>query len=446
MLISRQPGLARQLEPFFGSGDAGLKFLAWVPLIFALVRGFDLVIFDVMMSRQRNVVAPQLLRDIMSIGLYLVLFIWVSGFVFNYPIRTWLATGGVLAVVLGLALQETLGNLFAGIALHLEDSFETGDVIRSGDYIGVVERTRWRGTRIRTFNNNVVIIPNSQLARERLEVFPRSNLNARIVTVGVDYHVAPATVIQVLMQAAAHVEGVAREMPCVARVGGFGDSAVNYEVKYYTRDYSARDRIDADIRKAIWYAMRRNNIGMAFPIRAYQPYTPPAMQHDKVPHDEVLARLQDVDILQPLSADARETLAAAARVHLYSKGETIIRRQTAGDSMFVVHDGTVSVRITDDDDGSQREVTQLMEGSVFGEMALLTGEPRTADVVATTDVIAIEIAKEALQPILHSHPELAGAISKKVTERRDRLESVRAYSPEDEQMTVLSRIRAYFGL
>ncbi|HKO56178.1 MAG TPA: mechanosensitive ion channel family protein [Thermoanaerobaculia bacterium] len=417
-----------------------------MPLIFALVRAFDLAVFDLMMSRQRNVVAPQLLRDIMSIGLYLVLFIWVSGFVFNYPIRTWLATGGVLAVVLGLALQETLGNLFAGIALHLEDSFETGDVIRSGDYIGVVERTRWRGTRIRTFNNNVVIIPNSQLARERLEVFPRANLNARIVSVGVDYHVAPATVIQVLTQAASHVEGVAREMPCIARVGGFGDSAVNYEVKYYTRDYSARDRIDADIRKAIWYAMRRNNIGMAFPIRAYQPYTPPAIEHDKVPHDEVLARLQDVDILQPLPQEARAALADSARVHSYSKGETIIRRRTAGDSMFVVHDGTVSVRITDDEDATQREVTQLMEGSVFGEMALLTGEPRTADVVATTDVIAIEIAKEALQPILHNHPELAGAISKKVTERRDRLESLRAESPEDAQRTVLSRIRAYFGL
>lgn len=407
---------------------------------------FDLVVFDLVMSRQRNVVAPQLLRDIMSIGLYLVLFIWVSGFVFNYPIRTWLATGGVLAVVLGLALQETLGNLFAGIALHLEDSFETGDVIRSGDYTGVVERTRWRGTRIRTFANNIVIIPNSQLARERLEVFPRNNLNARVVVVGVDYHVAPSTVIQVLMQAASHVQGVAREMPCIARVGGFADSAVNYEVKYFTRDYSERDRIDADIRKAIWYAMRRNNISMAFPIRSFQPYTPPREEKELVPRDEVIARLHDVDVLQPLSSDARASLAGAARVHTYSKGETIIRRQAAGDSMFVVHDGTVSVRITDEEDGSQREVTQLMEGNVFGEMALLTGEPRTADVIASTDVIAIEIAKEALQPILHSHPELAGAISKKVTERRDRLESIRAEDAEDAEMSVLSRIRAYFGL
>lgn len=418
-----------------------------MPLIFAIVRSFDAVVFDVVMSRRRNVVAPQLLRDILSIGLYLVLFIWVGGLVFDYPVRTWLATGGVLAVVLGLALQETLGNLFAGIALHLEDSFEVGDVVRSGDFIGVVERTRWRATRIRTANNNVVIIPNSQLARERLEVFPKENLNARVLSIGIDYHVPPATVIQVLTQAAAHIEGVAHDMPCLARVASFGDSSVVYELKYYMRDYSARDRIDADIRKAIWYAMRRNNISVPFPIRAYQPYTPPsAADQATVPHDEIVARLHDVDILTPLSMDGRAQLANAARIHHYSKGETIIRSGAAGDSMFVVHDGTVSVRIHDDSPAGWSEVTQLMEGSIFGEMALLTGEPRTADVVAGTDVVAIEIAKDALAPILQSHPELAAIISAKVTERRDRLESIRSGSPEEAERTILSRIRSYFGL
>src|SRR5205085_5789289 len=105
-----------------------------------------------------------------------------------------LATGTVVAAVLGLALQETLGNLFAGIALHLEDSFEIGDVIKSGDFIGVVEGVRWRGTRIRTFNNNFVIIPNSSLAREKLEIFPSQNLNARVLPISVDYHIPPAHV------------------------------------------------------------------------------------------------------------------------------------------------------------------------------------------------------------------------------------------------------------
>ena len=79
----------------------------------------------------------------------------------------------------------------------------------------------------------------------------------------------PAMVIDVLQRAASHVDGVDREMPCFARVASFGDSSVTYEVKYFARDFMQRDRIDADIRKAVWYALRRNDISIPFPVRAF---------------------------------------------------------------------------------------------------------------------------------------------------------------------------------
>jgi small-conductance mechanosensitive channel len=139
--------------------------------------------------------APLLLREIVSIVLYALAFGSAMSFIFNRSVTGFLATGTVVAAVLGLALQETLGNLFAGIALHLEDSFSPGDVVRSGEQFGIVEAVRWRGTRLRTFNNNLVIVPNSMLARERLEVYPRNNFNARVLQMNIDYHAAPATVI-----------------------------------------------------------------------------------------------------------------------------------------------------------------------------------------------------------------------------------------------------------
>ncbi|PYQ62865.1 MAG: hypothetical protein DMF58_00450 [Acidobacteria bacterium] len=356
-----------------------------------------------------------------------------------------LTGGAVLAAVLALALQETLGNLFAGIALHMEETYEIGDVIHSGDFMGVVESVSWRATRLRGFNNQRVVVPNSVIARDRLEIFPRNNLNARTISVSVDYHVAPATVIGILTQVAAHVDGVARELPCFARVGGFGDSAVVYEIKYFTRDYSARDRIDADIRKAVWYALRRNGIEMPFPIRAFQPYTPPSGEHQLTP-EETVRRLREVDVLDPLSDQELQSIAAALRVHFYSKGEAILRHGTAGDSMFVVHSGMVVVRLPDDSMTGWHQVAQLGPGSVFGEMALLTGEMRAADVVAMTDVVALEIGKESLQPIIASHPDLAGAISHQIMLRKEHLDSLRGESPEEIELTLMSRIRSYFGL
>ena len=435
-----QPGpRARQIE-------IDVFYLAIAALIFVTVRVTDLIVFDLLMSRRRNVVAPQLLREIINIVLYFVLFGALISAAFGADLKNWFLTGGAVALILGLGLQETLGNLFAGIALHLEDSFEIGDVIRSGDHIGVVEGTRWRGTRLRTFNNNFVIIPNSLLARERLEVFPRNNPNARIVSVGIDYNVPPAKAIDVLTQAASHVDGVSREMPLIARVGSFGDSAVNYEVKYFTRDYALRDRIDAEIRKAIWYALRRNNIPVPFPIRSVQEYEAPSPGDQHLTRDELLARLRRVDVLSPVSDAGLEMVAGAARFHVYSRGETILRRGSAGDSLFVMHEGTVSVRIADDTVAGRHEVAQLGPGAVFGEMALLTGESRTADVIALTDVVAIEIGKDALDPVLRDHPELAEAITAKVMERRDMLEAIRSASPEEVEKTIISKIKAYFGL
>jgi small-conductance mechanosensitive channel len=436
--VRGNPGVVKDLQLDHESLVAISEFLIYIALAFFVVRAIDLVVFD-LISRRRRVNAPQLLREIVSIFLFLILIAWSASVIFDTKITAVLAGGTVLAAVLGLALQETLGNLFAGIALHLEDSFEIGDVIRSGDHIGIVEAVRWRGTRLRTFQNHIVIVPNGMLARAHLEVFPRSNLNARILQIGIDYNVPPALALSVLTQAASNVDGVSNQIPAFARIGGFGDSSVLYEIKYHMYDYAQRDRIDADIRKAVWYALRRNSIPIPFPIRTHVQYEPPAAKVQPAA-EEIADRLSSIDLLSPVDRGALGTIAAATRVHTFAKGETIIRHGTAGDSMFVVHDGNVSVRAHD------AEVARLGEGDVFGEMALLTGETRAADVVALTDVVVIEITKDALQPVVRDHPELAASISSKVMERRGSLDSLRNASNEEAQQSVLSRIRTWFGL
>lgn len=421
-------------------------FAAVMMLVMFGVRVLDVLIFEMIMRRRQSVLAPQLLRQILSIVIYIVVLAIASNRFLGFDPYAAIATGTVLAAILGLALQETLGNLFAGIALHMEGGFEVGDVLHSGDFLGVVEQVSWRATRIRGFANQVVVLPNSVIARERLEVFPKNNMNGRVLQIGVDYNIPPSTVIGILMQAASHIDGVAREIPVIARIGAYSESAVVYEIKYFTRDYALRDRIDADIRKAVWYALRRNDISFATPIRAYQQYMPPAAATtDSLSNDEVHALLHNVDVLSPLPDSAHEAISAAAKVHFYSRGEAVLRSGSAGDSMFVIHSGCVSVRLPDDSPRGWHEVTELGPGSVVGEMALLTGEVRTADVVATSDVVAVEIGKDSLQPVLHASPELATAISHKVMQRRDHLDSIKSAGKEEEQ-SVLARIRAYFGL
>jgi small-conductance mechanosensitive channel/CRP-like cAMP-binding protein len=430
-------------ERVFGRELSYLLFASYLALIVLLVRSFDSFIFDFMAARRRNITAPLLLRQIVSIVLYLVSIAWAISEVFQYHVTALLTTTTVVAAVIGLALQDTLGNLFAGISLHMEDSFGVGDVVRSGEFIGVVEGVNWRATRLRGFNGQIVVLPNSALGRERLEVFPRTNLNGRVISVGVSYDVAPGDVIPTLQKAISNVEGVAKEIPCVVRVGGFGDSAVQYEVKYWTRTYHLRDSIDAEIRRAIWYALRRRGMSIPFPIRSIQ-VMPEQKSKTALGETDVLARIAGVDLLAPLSTDEQRTLAAGTRVHVYGRGETIIRHGDAGDSMFIIDSGTVGVRVPDT--GGPREIAQLTSGSVFGEMALLTGESRTADVIALSDSVVLEIDKSTLQPLLRNNPELATNISEKVVQRRGHLAESVQQSDADQKKTLMQRIRSYFAL
>src|ERR1700682_825632 len=179
-LLKREPLILGYLgdmrKDLFGAKLERLEFVAMAATIIFFVRLIDTIIFDVAMSRRRNVVAPQILRQILSIILYFLLFAWSLSELFNYSPWTALTGGALLAAILGLALQDTLGNLFSGIALSMEGGFEAGDVLHSGEFHGVVQSVSWRATRIRGVNNQLIVLPNSVIARERLEVFPRNHL------------------------------------------------------------------------------------------------------------------------------------------------------------------------------------------------------------------------------------------------------------------------------
>jgi small-conductance mechanosensitive channel len=141
-----------------------------------------------------------------------------------------------------------------------------GDVVRSGEFIGVVERVGWRAARIRTFANHIVVLPNSLISRERIEVFPQNASNANLISVGVAYSADPSTVIDVLQRAVQKASGVSSKFAPVARIKSFDDSAVTYEVKYWTETYHLRDTIDAELITAISAELQEVSGQPVFPV------------------------------------------------------------------------------------------------------------------------------------------------------------------------------------
>jgi CRP-like cAMP-binding protein len=139
-------------------------------------------------------------------------------------------------------------------------------------------------------------------------------------------------------------------------------------------------------------------------------------------------------------------LAQAATNHVFAPGETVIRAGDPGASMFVVHNGRVSVQLSEN--GRSRTVATLSEGAFFGEMALFTGEPRTANIVALEETEVLEIGHAAMKQVFDTNPDLVESLSHIIAERRQALAASadRTAGDEDESAGILSAIKRFFGL
>jgi CRP-like cAMP-binding protein len=290
------------------------------------------------------------------------------------------------------------------------------------------------------------LIANSNAAREPIEVCPRDNLNARIVFFNTLYSDSPAKTIHGVREAVREAENVSTKVTPIVRIKNLGDNGVDYEVKYWLEDYAKYNDTDALVRQRIWYAFRRAGLNFAYPTRTlFVERHSQAAQRDG-DGGAIAERLSAVDIFAPLSVEETGMLAHAAVRHVFAPGEMVIRAGEPGSSMFVVHNGRVRVQVNDN--GRPRTVATLNEGDFFGEMALFTGEPRTANVVALEETEVLEIGHAAMKRVFETNPDLVESLSFIIAERRQGLESHAdsAAPASDSSAGLLSAIKRFFGL
>jgi len=432
----------------------GLLRIPWLILLSLVVylgiRVVNALLFDFAFRVRRGYEAPTLVRNIFTLIVFAILFVLIFNRVyFEVNIGALFTTSAIFGVIIGLALQDTLGNFFSGISLHADRPFQVGDVIALGPQkiTGVVEGITWRAIKLRTFGNNIALVSNSVAAKEAIEVFPRGNLNARLVYFSTLYTDSPAKTIHIVREAVREAENVSPKIAPVVRIRTLGESSIEWEVKYWPEDYAKYNDTDALVRERIWYAFRRANITFAFPTRTLHVERKAAAPAAIGPQREIIERLSAVDIFAPLSAEETAKLAAAAVRHVFAHGELVIRAGDRGSSMFVVHNGRVQVQVTDG--GRPRSVAVLGEGAFFGEMALFTGEPRAANVVALEETEVLEIGHAAMKHLFDTNPDLAESISYTSAERRAGLEASSQEASQvrkDESAGLLASIKRFFGL
>jgi small-conductance mechanosensitive channel len=426
-----------------------LKIILWMTLIFTLVRFIMYLIFGSAFRTAAQSEISSLIRTVLSIIIYIVAFFII--FQSQYPsvqLAPLFTGSAILGIVVGLALQDTLGNLFAGIAMQADAPFGVGDVISiSNRGTGVVESVSWRGVKIRTFQNKLLVISNAVLGKETIEVAPNDNLNARIVYFSTLYTASPAKTAQVVREAARQVENVSQKIRPIVRIKNLGESGMEWEVKYWIEDYIKFNDTDAMLRQRIWYVFQRENIDFAYPTRTIHMEPRPV----ETPVDELVDSISEclskVPIFAPLSEEETDRLAEASTARVFAPGEAIVRMGQEGRSMFVITRGQVNVQVPEN--GIPKTINTLRENDFFGEMSLLTGQPRSANVVAAEETEVLQIRKDAVKPIFEGNPELVRAIGEIVEERRELLnvQAIREIEKSrDTDRGMLGSIKKFFGM
>lgn len=423
-----------------------VKVFLWMMLAITVLRALATIIFGTIFRLRRGAEAPALVRNIFSIVAYLVsFFIIFKSFYPEVGLGALFTTSAVLGAIIGLALQDTLGNLFAGISLHADKPFQVGDVVTVGQRAGVVESITWRAVKIRTFTNHIILASHSTVSKEAIEVCPRDNLNARLVNFNTPYTDSPAKTIHIVREAVREADNVSQKITPIVRIRNLGDNGIEWEVKYWLIDYAKYNDTDALVRQRIWYAFRRAKLEFGFPTRTLHIEREVEMDAAQMDGSGFIERLSAVDIFAPLSNEQMAQLAAASTSHVFAPGEIVIRAGDDGSSMFVVHNGRVHVQVSDN--GKPRTVATLNEGDFFGEMALFTGEPRTANVVASEETEVLEIGYQAMKQLFDTNPDLVDSLSHIIAERRVGLTAKpeNAGDAEEESEGIIAAIKRFFG-
>src|SRR3954464_3944555 len=382
---------------------------------------------------------PAILQDFIVIGLLVL----VATLVFHDKLLT---TSAVSAVVIGFALQDTLGNAFAGLALQSERPFHVGHWIRVGDFEGRVAEVTWRATKLRTKSGNFVVVPNNIVSKEAITNYSEPSACVRVeVEVGASYLASPGAVKSAVGEALANSSRVLTTPAADIVLAAFDSSAINYRVRFWIEDYERDEAARDEVRTNIYYAFARHGIEIPWPIQVQ--YERQWMELDPGERKNERGRLlAGVHLFAGLDEETLADIAEATTSRTYGNGEPIVRQGEPGDSMFIIGSGRGAVVLEPD----RREIATLEPGGYFGEMSVLTGDPRTATVLARGDTMVFEIRADLFRRLGVTHPRAVEQIGVAAAARRVELDKVRAatlgQAVVDVPATFMDRMRRFLRL
>ena len=391
----------------------GITLSCLIALDHLLIRGY--------LVQQRGLYLPGPLRIAIQIALLAIVGLILLRMALRINVVALVAVPTVLTAVIGFALKDTITRLFEGIML--------GRIMHIGDWVnlvgkeGQITNISLGHVTLQTREGDWLMVPNNLVAQKEIVNYSRpTRQHLCSVTVEAAFGDSPTRVIEVLERAAASAPGVVVQPAPQALIAAHQDSGIQYRVRFWIADYAERMQIESRVLAYIWQAFRRSGIEIPYPVRVMQPPTQGAQTAEQS-RAAIRERLTKIDFLVGLAPVELDRLATGVAWRVYLPGEAVVREGEPGEELFYVDRGnaTISTRTT----AGNQTVVKLSAGQYFGEMSLLTGEPRAATVTADTELHVLVVGKRIMQELIAANPMLAEHMGSTLVERQAALAQAR---------------------
>lgn len=390
----------------------------------------------------------RLIQDLVVGVIYVGATLSVVAYVFSFPVGTLIATSGVFAIILGLALQSTLSDVFSGIALNIGRSYAVGDWIVLSDGIeGRVLETNWRATQLLSGTNNLIVLPNSSMAKATLTNMSRPDPSYGVrLAVRLLPTAAPAVISNVMRSVLLSSNSILTTPPSPAvRVKSLDAQAVEMELSFRVADIAAVGLAKNEVFDLVYRHTKAAGLRFASPVGSSDAPAP-ADATLPVPRSTPVRLLDAVPLFGSLTEAEKEALAGKMSRRVYRKGEVLVEQGTVMTVLTVVRSGVLDA--TRREGQAEIELGRMAPGDCFGEAGLLTGAGEAGTVRALTFVVVYEIAKDALAQLMHDRPGIADELGAILAQRA---EKERHVSPKDDNVAasgsvawLTARIRQLF--
>lgn len=415
----------------------GITLSCLIVLDHLLIRGY--------LVQQRGLYLPGPLRIAIQIALLAIVGLILLRMALRINVVALVAVPTVLTAVIGFALKDTITRLFEGIML--------GRIMHIGDWVnlvgkeGQITNISLGHVTLQTREGDWLMVPNNLVAQKEIVNYSRpTRQHLCSVTVEAAFGDSPTRVIEVLERAAASAPGVVVQPAPQALIAAYQDSGIQYRVRFWIADYAERIQIESRVLAYIWQAFRRSGIEIPYPVRVMQPPTQ-TEQTAEQSRAAVRERLAQIDFLAGLAPVELDRLATGVERRVYLPGEAVVREGEPGEELFYVDRGNATIT------AGNQTVVKLSAGQYFGEMSLLTGEPRAATVTADTELHVLVVGKRIMQELIAANPMLAEHMSGTLVERQAALAQAKKNAPgpvhgaavAKHQDTLAERIRRFLG-